>query len=129
MSSCSTFIQPVRQLVALLWSPQMTRPSRQVPPRLLFIANPEIRGVARLHSLPAATLTGAVRAQAFIGQSPALTSRPKSAVASPNIAAALQVPRGHSLGLKLPVVEPFFWLFTMGRDLWRILVSRVCNCY
>ena len=84
----------------------MTRPSRQVPPRPLFIANPGTKGVARLRSLSAATLTGAVCAQAFIGQSPALTSRPKSAVTGQNVAAVLQVPRGRSLGLKLPVVEP-----------------------
>ena len=93
--------------MALLWSPRMSRPSHQVPPRPLFIANPGIRGVARLRSPFAATLTGAVCAPASIGQSPALTSRPKSAVTSPNVAAVLQVPRGRSLGLKLLVVEPF----------------------
>ena len=104
--------------MALCWSPRMTRLSRQVLPRPLFIANPGIRGVAWLRLLPAATLTGAVCAQAFIGQSPALTSRPKSAVTSPNVAAVLQVPRGCSLGLKLPVVEPFSgclpWAVTRG---------------
>ena len=90
--------------MALLWSPRMSRPSHQVPPRPLSIANPGIRGVARLRSPFAPTLTGAVCAPASIGQSPALTSRPKSAVTSP---AVLQVPRGRSLGLKLPVVESF----------------------
>ena len=104
--------------MALCWSPRMTCLSRQVLPRPLFIANPGIRGVAWLRLLPAATLTGAVCAQAFIGQSPALTSRPKSAVTRPNVAAVLQVPRGCSLGLKLPVVEPFSgclpWAVTRG---------------
>ena len=85
----------------------MSRPSHQVPPRQLFIANPGIRGVARLRSPFAATLTGAVCAPASIGQPPALTSQPKSAVTSPSVAAVLLVPRGRSLGLKLPVVEPF----------------------
>ena len=45
MSNCSTFIQPVHQPAALLWSPRMTCPSCQVPPRPLFIANPAIRGI------------------------------------------------------------------------------------
>ena len=42
---------------------------------------------------------------ASIGQSPALTSQPKTAVMSPNITAILQVPEGRPLGLRLPVVE------------------------
>ena len=38
-----------------------------VPPCPLFIANPGIRSIARLHLHSAATLIGAVCAQAFIG--------------------------------------------------------------
>ena len=85
----------------------MTRLSHQVPPRWLFIANPGIRGVARLRSPPAATLTGAVCAQVFTGQSPALTSQSKRAVMSPDVVAVLQVPQGRPFGLRLTVVDPF----------------------
>lgn len=88
-SSCSTFIQLVRQPVALLWSPWMTCLSCQVAARPLFIANPVIRGITQLCSHPAATLIGAVCDQAFIGQSPSLTSWLKSIVTSPNVAAVL----------------------------------------
>ena len=93
--------------MALRWSPQMTRLSHQVPPRWLFIANPGIRGVARLCSAPATTVTGAVCAQVFTGQSPALTSQSKRAVMSPNVVAVLQVPQGRPFGLRLTVVDPF----------------------
>jgi len=116
--NCSTFIQPVRQPVALRWSPRMTRLSHQVPPRRLFIANPGKRGVVRLCSPPASTLTGAVCAQVFTGQSPALTSQSKRAVMSPNVVAILQVPQGRPFGLRPTVVDPFssFLPCTRGRS-------------
>ena len=126
---CSTFIQPVRQPVALLWCPPMTHLSRQVPPRPLSIANPGTRGVARLRSPSAATPTGAVSAQAFIDQSPALTSRPKNAVTNPNVIAVLQVPRGRPPGLRLPVLEFISDRLCLGADSWRILAYRFCDGY
>ena len=65
-------------------------------------------------------------AQAFIGQSPALTSRPKSTVTNPNAAAVLQVPRGRPLGLRLTIVELISGRLSWGAALWRIrLVSAV----
>lgn len=85
----------------------MTRLSHQVPPRRLFIANPGIKGVARPRSPPAATLAGAVYAQVFTGQLPALTSQSTRAVMSPNVVAVLHVPQGRPFGLRLTVVDPF----------------------
>ena len=123
-SSCSTFILPVRQPMALLWSHHMTCPSCQVPPRPSFIANPGIRGVTWLCSLPAATLTSAVCAQAFIGQSPVLTSWPKSAVTSPNSRSPNSrspSASGSSSWAKAPVVEPISGCLPWVVDSWRIL--------
>ena len=72
----------------------------------------------------ATTLTGAVCAQVFTGQSPALTSQSKRAVMSPNVIAALQVPQGRPFGLRLPLVYPFSSClpWTRGRSLCLISV-------
>ena len=129
MFNYSTFIQPVRQPVALHWSPRMTRLSHQVLPRRLFIANPGTKGVVRLRSPLAANLTGAVCAQVFTGQSPALTSQSKCAVMSPNVIAVLQVPQGRPFGLRLTVVDPFSsfspWFHRRSSCLISVIVIRL----
>ena len=123
--NCSTFIQPVRQPVALRWSPRMTRLNHQVPPRRLFIGNPEIRGVARLRS----PLLSPV--QCVLRYSPALTSQSKCTVMSPNVIAVLQVPQGRPFGLRLPLVYPFSscLLWTRGRSLCLISVIVIRLTY
>ena len=84
---------------------------------------------ARLHSHPAATLTSARCAQAFIRQSPALTSLPKNAVPNPNIAAILQVPQGPPLGLRLTVVEPISDCLPWPRIRGGFSCLVLCDCY
>ena len=113
--NCSTFIQPVRQPVALRWSPRMTRLSHQVPPRRLFIGNP---GIRRCTASFAATLTGAVCAISCPNQSVKARSDESKRHS------ALQVPQGRAFGLRLPLVYPFSSClpWTRGRSLCLISV-------